>query len=161
LDDAIVVNPLDWEAVELSLATTNAGEHLSLPYGPAARRLYDVPVAVSVSEAPGTAHVLADQAVFLYVDNQDLQIQRSKTSNATDFSQNHTRARCEGRFATSVPRPPGVVKAVVRGGSQPISTIDRHCHRSSSQPQGLVRRLPGPGVGDARSRRLGGHDHHA
>jgi len=53
-----------------------------------------VPVAVSVSEARGAAHVLADQAVLLDVDNLGLQIQWSETSNATDFSQNLTRARC-------------------------------------------------------------------
>jgi hypothetical protein len=51
-----------------------------------------VPVAVSVSEAPGTAHALADLVVFLGVDNLGLQIQWSQTSNATDFSQNLMRA---------------------------------------------------------------------
>ena len=66
-----------------------------------------MPVAVSVSEAPGTAHVLADQAVFLDVDNLGLQIQWWETSNATDFSQNLTRARCEGRFGTSALSPLG------------------------------------------------------
>jgi hypothetical protein len=73
------------------------------------RRLYSVPVAVSVSEAPGTAHSLADLVVFLGVDNLGLQIQSSETSNATDFSQNLTRASCEGRFGTSALSPLGVV----------------------------------------------------
>ena len=66
-------------------------------------------MAVSVSEAPGTAHVLADQAVFLDVGNLGLQIQWSETSNATDFSQNLTGARCEVRFGTSALSPLGVV----------------------------------------------------
>jgi hypothetical protein len=64
---------------------------------------------VSVSEAPGTAHVLADQAVFFWTSTIGLQIQWSETSNATDFSQNLTRARCEGRFGTSALSPLGVV----------------------------------------------------
>ena len=36
---AFVVSPLDWELIELSLSTTNAVEHISLPYDAAARRL--------------------------------------------------------------------------------------------------------------------------
>jgi hypothetical protein len=68
-----------------------------------------VPVAVSVSEAPRTAHVLADQAAFLDVGNLGLQIQWSKTSNVADFSQNLTRAGCGGRFRTSALSPLGVV----------------------------------------------------
>jgi hypothetical protein len=105
------------KTVELSLGTTNAVEHLSLPYDPAARRLYGVPVAVSVGEMPGTAYVLADQAVFPQPRKLGTQIQWSEMSNATDFTQNLMRAPCDGRFATSVARPLGGVKAVVGGGS--------------------------------------------
>ena len=36
-------------------------------------------------------------------------MQWSENSNATDFSENLIRARCEGRFATSVFSPLGVV----------------------------------------------------
>jgi hypothetical protein len=45
----------------------------------------------------------------LDVDNLGLQIQWSETSNAADFSQNLTRARCEGPFGTSARSPLGVV----------------------------------------------------
>ena len=40
---AIVLHPTDWEGVELALSSTNAIEHLSLPYDPASRRLFGVP----------------------------------------------------------------------------------------------------------------------
>ena len=44
---AFVLHPSDWESVELAISSTNAVEHLSLPYDPASRRLYGVPVVVS------------------------------------------------------------------------------------------------------------------
>ena len=56
---AIVLHPTDWEGVELALSSTNAVEHLSLPYDPASRRLFGVPVVATVSEAAGVGHVLA------------------------------------------------------------------------------------------------------
>lgn len=113
---AIVVHPNDWETIELSLATTNAVEHLALPYDAAARRLYGVPIAVCVSEAPGTAHVLADLSVILNTDDQGT-VQWSENAGAETFARNQIVARCEMRAATSVPRPLGVVKATVGGGS--------------------------------------------
>src|SRR5262249_40323968 len=112
-------------------------------YDPAARRLYGVPVAVSVSEAIGTAHVLAEQSVILNTDSQGLAIQWSENSNATDFSQNLIRCRCEGRYATSVPRPLGVVQAIVGGGSgwqmqlchnATVDRSSRRCGCSGSPP---------------------------
>ena len=39
---SIVLHPTDWEGVELALSSTNAIEHLSLPYDPATRRLFGV-----------------------------------------------------------------------------------------------------------------------
>jgi hypothetical protein len=64
-----------------------------------------VPVAVSVSEAPGTAHVLADQAAFLDVDNLGLQIQV-----VTDIKRNGLLAEPdEGQFGASALSPLGVV----------------------------------------------------
>lgn len=114
---AIVVNPLDWEGVELALATTNAVEHLSLPYDPAQRRLFGVPVSVAVAEGQGTAHVLGAGAVALDTDQNGVTIGWSETSNATDFEENLIRARCEGRFGTSVYSPLGVVEADMGAGS--------------------------------------------
>ncbi|BDB43316.1 MULTISPECIES: phage major capsid protein [Mycobacterium] len=109
----IVLHPLDWESVELQVASTNAIEHMSLPYDAASRRLFGVPVVVANVEASGTGHVLATGAVGVDTDTSGVALQWSEVSNATDFSTNTVRARCEGRFGTSVYQPLGVVKATL------------------------------------------------
>lgn len=108
---AIVVHPLDWEDIELALSSTTAVEFRGLPYDPVARRLYGIPVVVANVQASGVGHVLASGAVALDTDTTGVAIQWSETSNATDFAENKVRARCEGRFGTSVFQPLGVVKA--------------------------------------------------
>jgi HK97 family phage major capsid protein len=110
---AIVLNPADFETIELALSTTNAVEHIGLPYDPATRRLYGVPISCTVSQAAGVGHVLAQNAVMVDTDHLGVQLTWSETSNATDFSQNLTRARLEGRWGTSVYLPGGVVKAAL------------------------------------------------
>lgn len=108
---SIVLHPNDWEGVELALSTTTAVEHMALPYDPATRRLWGVPIVTTVSQTAGTAHALARDAVVVDTDNRGVGVQWSETSNATDFEENLIRARCEGRFGTSVLRPAGVVVA--------------------------------------------------
>jgi len=98
-----------WEGVELALSSTNAVEHLSLPYDPASRRLFGVPIVATVSEAVGVGHVLATDAVVLDTDTIGVGVQWSETSNTDDFAKNLIRARCEGRFGPSVLSPLGVV----------------------------------------------------
>lgn len=110
---SIVLHPTAWEGVELSLASTNAVEHLALPYDPATRRLYGVPVVVTISEAPLVAHVIANDAVALDTDTFGIDVRWSENSTADSFSRNQIQARAEGRFATSVYRPFGVVKAAL------------------------------------------------
>src|SRR4029079_14400740 len=56
---AYVLHPTDWEGVERALSSTNAVEHLSLPYDPATRRLFGVPVTTSNAQAARLAHVIA------------------------------------------------------------------------------------------------------
>lgn len=114
---AIVVHPEDWEGIELALSSTNAVEHMSLPFDSASRRLFGVPVAVSVAETEGTAHLFATGAVALDTDTLGVQVQWSENSNADDFSRNLIRARCEGRYGTSVYAPLGVVAATITAGS--------------------------------------------
>ena len=41
---SLVLHRLEWKDVELARASSNAVEHLSLPYDPATRRLFGVPV---------------------------------------------------------------------------------------------------------------------
>lgn len=114
---AIVVHPEDWEGIELALSSTNAVEHMSLPYDAATRRLFGVPVAVSIAEDEGVAHLFASGAVALDTDTLGVAVQWSENSNADDWSRNLIRARCEGRYATSVYAPLGVVAAAIAGGS--------------------------------------------
>lgn len=110
---AIVLHPSDFETIELALSTTNAVEHMSLPYDAAQRRLYGVPIATTTSQTAGVGHVLADRAVAVDNDHLGIQLTWSETSNADDFSKNLTRARLEGRWGTSVYLPGGVVKAAL------------------------------------------------
>jgi hypothetical protein len=73
-----VLHPTDWESVELALSSTNAVEHLSLPYDPATR-----PVVATVSEIAGVGHVLAQDAVVVDVDTIGIGVQWSESSNST------------------------------------------------------------------------------
>jgi hypothetical protein len=79
-----------------------------LPFDAATRRLFGVPIASTVSQAAGVAHVLAVDVV-VDTDSQGIGVQWSENSNADGFSKNLIRARCEGRFNTSVLSPLGVV----------------------------------------------------
>jgi hypothetical protein len=106
----MLLNPADWESVELALASTNAVEHMSLPYESASRRLFGVPVVVSNAEAVGVSHAVGSGGVGLDTDTAGVQVAWSETSNADDWSKNMIRCRVEGRFATSVFSPAAVVK---------------------------------------------------
>jgi HK97 family phage major capsid protein len=110
---AFVLAPADWEAVELALSTSTAVEYRGLPYDPVTRRLYGVPVVVSNAATVGTAHTLAAGAAGIDTDSHGVAVQWSETSNDTDWAQNMIRARCEGRFATSVFTPFGVVQSTL------------------------------------------------
>ena len=54
--------------MERALASSKRGEHLSLPYDPASRRLFGVPIVATVSQAAGVGHVLAVDAVVVDTD---------------------------------------------------------------------------------------------
>jgi HK97 family phage major capsid protein len=114
---AIALHPADFEAVELAIASTDAISHQGLPYDPAARRLFGVPIATTVSQVEGTGHVLGAGSVMLDVDNVGVSIVWSETSNDEDFSRNLIRARCEQRVGTSVMAPLGVVVLDLAAGS--------------------------------------------
>jgi hypothetical protein len=111
---AFVVNPVDWQSIELSAtATAGATDHQGLPYDPATRRLYGVPVCVSTAQAAGAATTLAEGAAVVDTDTNGVGIQWSE-STGTDFEHNLIRARCEGRYATSVYSPLGVVLSTLK-----------------------------------------------
>ena len=66
---SLVQHPLDWKDVELARASSNAVEHLSLPYDPATRRLFEVSAMATVGEAAGVGHVPARDAVVVDTDS--------------------------------------------------------------------------------------------
>ena len=94
-----------------ALADAQPIDHQALPFDPVARRLFGLPVVVSLAQAAGVSHTVATGAAAIDTDTPGVGVQWSETSNADDFSTNLIRARCEGRFATSVMRPLAVVKA--------------------------------------------------
>lgn len=106
---AFVLHPTDWEGVELALSSQAAIEHLSLPYDPATRRLFGVPVTTSNAQAAGVGDVLASGAVALDTDTRGVDVQWSRNATADSFGKNLIFARCESRYATSVFSPLGVV----------------------------------------------------
>ena len=108
---AILLHPSDFEAVELALSTTNAVEHVGLPYEAAQRRLFGVPIAVSVSATAGVGHVLAADSVVVDTDATGVQVMWSEQSNSDDWAKNLTRLRVECRSGTSCLAPLGVVVA--------------------------------------------------
>jgi hypothetical protein len=46
----VVLDPVDWEGIELALAATNAIDYQGIPYDAAARRLFGVPVVVAIAQ---------------------------------------------------------------------------------------------------------------
>ena len=106
----LLVNPVDWEACELALSTTNSIEHHGLPYDASARRLFGVPVVVSNAQAAGVSHAVGQGAIGLDVDGRGVQIDWSENATADSFARNEVVARCEGRYACSVFRPGAIVK---------------------------------------------------
>jgi len=106
---AYVLHPTDWEGVELALTSTTAIEHLSLPYDPATRRLFGVPVTTTNAQAAGVGHVIATGSVALDTDTRGVDVQWSENATADSFGKNLVFARCESRYATSIFSPLGVV----------------------------------------------------
>ncbi|MEI7439977.1 MAG: phage major capsid protein, partial [Thermoleophilia bacterium] len=119
---AIALHPSDFETIELQLSSVNSVERQGLPYDPARRTLYGVPVATTTSASAGIGHVLAAGAVVVDTDSQGVQFQWSENAGAETFQRNEIVARCEGRYGTSVLSPLGVVKATLTGGGGGGST---------------------------------------
>jgi Phage capsid family len=106
---AYILHPADSESVELALSSVAAVEHLSLPYDPATRRLFGVPVTTSNAQPAGVGHVIATDAVALDIDTRGVDVQWSENATADSFGKNLVFARCESRYATSIFSPLGVM----------------------------------------------------
>jgi hypothetical protein len=103
-------SPHEWERWWRSVTRKAiVADYLADHGRPGPARLFGVPMVATVSEAAGVGHVLATDAVVVDTDTIGLGVQWSETSNSDDFAKNLIRARCEGRFGTSVLSPLGVV----------------------------------------------------
>jgi hypothetical protein len=80
-----------------------------LRLGALPRRLWGTPLVVSTAVTAGVSYTVAQGAVGLNTDGRGAEVTWSESSNADDWSRNLIRARCEGRYATSVFAPLGVV----------------------------------------------------
>jgi HK97 family phage major capsid protein len=105
----IILNPLAWEAIELSRrqdGTPDLGS--SLPVDRAAQRLWGLRIAVSTA-VPVETGLLFDLGALAVTTDGNVRMQWSN-SVADDFGHNQVRARNEGRFGLDVYQPQGIVK---------------------------------------------------
>lgn len=105
----IILNPLAWEAIELSRrqdGTPDLGS--SLPVDRAAQRLWGLRIAVSTA-VPVETGLLFDLGALAVTTDGNVRMQWSN-SVADDFGRNQVRARNEGRFGLDVYQPQGIVK---------------------------------------------------
>ena len=109
---AFVLTPADWEAVELALSSVTAIERLSLPYDPAIRRLFGVPVTTSNAQAAGLGHVIASGAVALDTNTRGVDVQWSENATADSFGKSRSApapVRVRGPFhLANPPRPANI-----------------------------------------------------
>ena len=109
---AIALHPNDFELVQMQLSDDARGRvqrvcRMSQPRDACSGYRWHC-----LSRLPaGVGWTFATGAVALNVDSGGVNVQWSETSNADDFAKNLIRARCEGRYATSVYSPLGVVNS--------------------------------------------------
>jgi len=108
--DAILLNPVDWAAIEIELLTTVAGQTL-LSYNNAGEaRLFGVPVVESIGVAADTFAVGAfGQAGTIY-SREGVVVELSE-SDGDNFTKNLVTIRAERRLALAIEVP-----SAIRGG---------------------------------------------
>lgn len=104
-----VLAPADWEKLELARTDTAGQLELGGPIDRAARKLWGVPVVLSLGLPASTGLLLDLSAVGLSTDSAGVETKWSENVS-DDFSKNQLRARVEGRFEVDVTQPLGVVK---------------------------------------------------
>jgi len=104
-----VLSPADWEKLELARTDTAGNLELGGPIDRAARKLWSVPVVLSLKLPANSAVLLDVSSVGISTDQSGVQVQWSENVS-DDFSKNQIRARVEGRFQVDVFQPLGVVE---------------------------------------------------
>ena len=117
--------PTDWEAIELTVDLADRYQLSSpgglLPVDRARRRLWGLPVALSLGVPEGTG-ILADFAGSTKLfEREAVRIDWSENvvngEGVSDFVRNLVRFRCEGRWGFAVLRPHGCVEVDLAAGS--------------------------------------------
>jgi HK97 family phage major capsid protein len=126
IPDGWVFHPSDWETLELLTSANHylmgQGQGQALPVDRARRRLWGVPVALSLGMTEGQA-ILADFAGSTQLwEREQTRVDWSENvydsvSGTTDFERNLIRYRCEGRWGFAVTRPHGVCVVDLVSGS--------------------------------------------
>lgn len=104
---AFILNPKDWERIELARDASGRLEFQTGPVDRAQKRLWGVPVATSAFLKEGEAVLFDPTAVKLFTDN---------TFNVTvapmgdDFARNQLRIRAEIRSDIAIVKPHGIAK---------------------------------------------------
>lgn len=122
-----VMHPDDWEAVEL-LRDNEARFYYSGPVEavqPVSRRLWSVPVVTSISQEPGTAHLVDfSRATRLQVRQEGMldwseNVYRPDLFGTGDggntFEANQVVFRFEGRFGLEIKKPSAIVRVELDG----------------------------------------------
>ncbi|TLF52020.1 HK97 family phage prohead protease [Nocardia cyriacigeorgica] len=104
-----VLSPADWEKLELARTDTAGQLELGGPIDRAARKLWGVPVTLSLGLPASTGLLLDLSAADISTDHAGIET-IWQDSHADDFAKNQLRARVEGRFEVNVTNPLGVVK---------------------------------------------------
>lgn len=112
--NGIAMHPTDWEALEL--LTTTTGEFLlgapgEVPIDRVARRVWGLPVALTLSLAAGTALVVSEDSVGIVAD-PTVSFEYGVVND--DFQRNQVRGRAELRAEVEVTRPAGIVKVALK-----------------------------------------------
>lgn len=104
--DLIVINPADYEALRLGKNAQNDYVGGSPFDGSGDPQLWARETFVTAAQPAGKVLVLPTAAVRISTDRQGV---RTDVDAATGFDTNRVRFRTEGRFATDVRRPAGIV----------------------------------------------------
>ncbi|NLE82389.1 MAG: phage major capsid protein [Rhodococcus sp.] len=103
-----VLAPAVWESLELARTDTAGNLELGGPVDRAAKRLWGVPVVLSLGLPADTGMLLDTSAVGISVGDEGIETEWSDNTS-DDFAKNQLRARVEGRFNVDVFQPLGVV----------------------------------------------------
>ena len=104
---AVVLHPIDWETIELTVVPTNDGV---MPLDPAARMLFGCPVIISTAAVAGQAVILGRDALGLSIDGRGVQVKWSGTegSDVPELA-----VEIQGNYQTDVYRPFAVIRVLL------------------------------------------------